>query len=236
MTQRHPGVLSAPSLFSRDMLLFPAPLVASSSSMISAGFTLIWTTFGVVALKRQSFSCALSSSRRPKWMRRIAEGDDGFGSHSVGTCQQTRAEKFGGGVCVPSLQSRQISSLSVYTLMTKGSNVPPSPSAATPRLLRYFSSILYGCRVPVEVSNKLMMMTGPAVFAEAEVGSIGVGRSVEGPMASVSWRVRAGGGMARGGRDEAGDRDRASCAVCCTSVVEAEAEAAAAGTADSCSG
>jgi len=43
----------------------------SSSSVDSAGFMDMWTTFGLAALKRHSLRAALSSSMRPKCIRRM---------------------------------------------------------------------------------------------------------------------------------------------------------------------
>jgi hypothetical protein len=86
---------------------------------------------------------------------------------------------------IPSRQSRHISSLSVWTLMLYGS----ISSTVTSRFLRYFSSILYGCLAPVEGSSNIITTTGPF-----DVSGIAAGVSVEGPIASVSARVRLVGG------------------------------------------
>ena len=80
---------------------------------------------------------------------------------------------------VPSRQSRQISSFSVYTLMLYGS----IPSTVTLRFFRYLSSILYGCLAPV-VSKSIITSVGPLVLS-----GFAAGPSVEGPRAaSVSVR------------------------------------------------
>lgn len=63
-------------------------------------------------------------------------------------------------------------------------------STATFRFLRYFSSILYGCRAPV-VSSNMMTRTGPLVLS-----GLAAGVSVDGPIASVSARVNSAGGAA----------------------------------------
>lgn len=57
--------------------------------------------------------------------------------------------------------------------------------------------------MPVDVSNKLIIMMGPACAAASPVGSMGVGKSVEGPIAStVSCRTSAGCGIAMGSGSE----------------------------------
>lgn len=96
---------------------------------------------------------------------------------------------------VPSRQSRHINSFNVYTLILYGSIA----STLTLRFLRYFSSILYGCRAPV-VSSNVITTTGPF-----ELSGFVAGVSDEGPIASVSERVRSVGGV--GFNDADGDID-----------------------------
>jgi hypothetical protein len=86
---------------------------------------------------------------------------------------------------VPSRQSRHISSFRVYTSMLYGS----MSATSTPRFLRYFSSILYGCLAPVDGRSSIITTTGPF-----EASGTAAGVSVEGPMASVSARFKAVGG------------------------------------------
>jgi hypothetical protein len=62
-------------------------------------------------------------------------------------------------------------------------------STVTSRFFRYFSSILYGCRAPVEGRSSIITTTGPF-----EASGTAAGVSVEGPIASVSARVRLVGG------------------------------------------
>ena len=62
-------------------------------------------------------------------------------------------------------------------------------STTTLRFLRYLSSILYGCLAPVEGSSSIMTTTGPF-----ELSGFAAGVSVEGPIASVSARLRFVGG------------------------------------------
>lgn len=94
----------------------------------------------------------------------------------------------------PSRQSLHINSLRVYTLMLYGS----MSSTVTLRFLRYFSSILYGCRAPV-VSSNMITTTGPLVLSGFRAGV-----SVEGPIASVSVRLRLAGAAALEGDDGTG--------------------------------
>lgn len=133
--------------------------------------------------------------------------------------------------CVlPSLQSLQISSLSVYTLMLYGSIA----STLTFRFFKYLSSILYGCLAPLVRSN-VITTTGPL-----EVSGFAAGVSVEGPIASVSAQVRVAGAEGLEGVDcdidsEVGGFDCACDACCgcdcgrsgCCSEGGLEAEAAA---------
>lgn len=81
-------------------------------------------------------------------------------------------------------------------------------SALTLRFLRYFSSILYGCRAPV-VSSRVITTTGPFVLS-----GFAAGVSVEGPIASVSVRLSAVGRAAFVGFDVAIDSDGGVLCVC----------------------
>ena len=93
-----------------------------------------------------------------------------------------------GGVSHSSLHSLNINSFNVYTLMLYGSFFPLSVilGTLTLRFVRYFSSILYGCRAP-DVRSKVIRRTVPASLT-TEVG----GLSVEGPIAIESSRVICG--------------------------------------------
>jgi len=73
-----------------------------SSSPVSAGRIVIWTTFGESWLSLQSFKCCLSSSIRPKWMSLTKRALAGLWSHS-------------------SRQSFQIHSFNCQTLISNGS-------------------------------------------------------------------------------------------------------------------
>lgn len=83
-------------------------------------------------------------------------------------------------------------------------------STVTLRFFRYFSSILYGCRAPV-VSNSMMTTTGPF-----ELSGFAAGVSVEGPIASVSLRLRSAGaaGFAEADGAASGCVLVACCAAC----------------------
>jgi len=89
-----------------SLCLDPNPTLALrwviSSSPVSAGRIVIWTTFGESWLSLQSFKCCLSSSTRPKWMSLIKRALAGLWSHS-------------------SRQSFQIHSLNCQTLISNGS-------------------------------------------------------------------------------------------------------------------
>jgi hypothetical protein len=73
--------------------------------------------------------------------------------------------------------------------MLNGSFFPLSvtPGTLTFRFVKYFSSILYGCRAP-DVSSNVITRTGPASVATTGVGFL----SMEGPIATESSRVMAG--------------------------------------------
>jgi hypothetical protein len=88
--------------------------------------------------------------------------------------------------CVPSRQSRHISSFNVYTLILYGSQ----SSTSTLRFCRYFFSILYGCLAPL-VRSSIITSTGPFVLS-----GFAAGVSVDGPIASVSARFNVVGGSA----------------------------------------
>lgn len=83
-------------------------------------------------------------------------------------------------------------------------------STATLRFLRYFSSILYGCRAPV-VSSSMITTTGPF-----ELSGFAAGVSVDGPIASVSLRFRStgGAGFAGAGGAVVGCALSAGCEAC----------------------
>lgn len=129
---------------------------------------------------------------RPKWISRIELGEVGRVSHS-------------------SRQSRHMSSFKVYTLILYGSMA----STVTLRFLRYFSSILYGCRAPV-VSSSIITSVGPFVLSGSNAGV-----SVDGPMASVSARVSSVGGAgfaAVGEVDEVGEAGNAASEGCISTM------------------
>jgi len=88
-----------------------------------------------------------------------------------------------------SLHSLNINSFKVYTLMLNGSFLPVDvvPGTFTFRLVKYFSSILYGCRAP-EVRSNVMTRTGPSSLATTGVGI------ASGPIATESSLVITGGG------------------------------------------
>jgi hypothetical protein len=92
-----------------------------------------------------------------------------------------------------SLHSLNINSFNVYTLMLNGSFFPADvvPGTFTFRFVKYFSSILYGCRAP-EVSSNVMIRTGPASLATTGVGI------ASGPIAIESSLVITGGGAGAG--------------------------------------
>jgi hypothetical protein len=100
------------------------------------------------------------------------------------TCQVETA-------CVPSRQSRHISSFSVYTLILYGS----MSSTSILRFCKYFLSILYGCRAPL-VRSSIITRTGPLVLS-----GFAAGVSVDGPIASVSARFNVVGGAGLVGDD-----------------------------------
>jgi hypothetical protein len=76
----------------------------------------------------------------------------------------------------------------VYTLIDKGSFFPLSVNSVTVTFLfvKYFSSILYGCRAP-DVNKRVMINTGASVDTATGLSS------VADPIASESNRVIAGG-------------------------------------------
>jgi hypothetical protein len=115
------------------------------------------------------FKAVLSSNNRPKYINRMLLGLLGCASHS-------------------SLHSLNINSFNVYTLMLNGSFFPADvvPGTFTFRFVRYFSSILYGCRAP-EVSSNVMTRTGPASLATTGVSI------ASGPIAIESSLVITGG-------------------------------------------
>jgi hypothetical protein len=85
-------------------------------------------------------------------------------------------------------------------------------STLTFRFFRYFSSILYGC-LALLVRSSIITSTGPFVLS-----GFAAGVSVDGPMASVSARFKAGGGASFAGDEEApgassGVLGSTSCAV-----------------------
>lgn len=165
MTHLHPAVLSPSSPLPRPM---DFAFDASSSSTISCGLIVMCTTFDVSGLNLHAFKGSLSSNSLPKNINRILLGLLGFVSHS-------------------SLHSLNINSLSVYTLIVRGSFFPFSvtPGTATERLVKYFSSILYGWRAP-DVSSKVIKSLGPPSVGGGGVLVI----SREGPIASEFIRGR----------------------------------------------
>ena len=86
-----------------------------------------------------------------------------------------------------SLHSLNINSFNVYTLILYGSFLPVSvtPGTFTLRLIRYFSSILYGCLAP-DVRRRVITRIGPASLITG-VGGV----SVDGPIAIESSRGTA---------------------------------------------
>jgi hypothetical protein len=118
------------------------------------------------------FNAVLSSNNLPKKINRMLLGLLGFVSHS-------------------SRHSLNINSFNVYTLMLSGSFLPLSvvSGTLTPRFIKYFSSILYGCRAPVEERSNVIITTGPEALV-----AVGVGVVSAAPIATESTLVlRAGG-------------------------------------------
>lgn len=88
-----------------------------------------------------------------------------------------------------------MSSFRAYTVIVAGSKLPWALVALTPRLDRYASSIEYACLVPVDASNNIKLIASPA--CDRFACAIGVGRSVDGPIAaSELLRNAAAGGTA----------------------------------------
>lgn len=115
------------------------------------------------------FNGVLSSNNLPKKINRMLLGLLGCVSHS-------------------SLHSLNINSFRVYTLMLNGSFLPPSviPGTSTFRLIKYLSSILYGCLAP-DANNNVMTRTGPASL----IAGVGV-FSADGVIGTESSRVLPG--------------------------------------------
>lgn len=90
------------------------------------------------------------------------------------------------------LHSRKMSSFSVYMLMLKGSGRPASVTSGmvTFLRLRYFPSILYGCRLP-DVRSRVMLQTGPL---SAALGATSPMLSCAGPMARTESDLSLVGG------------------------------------------
>lgn len=101
ITHLQPGLALSPvlPLFPLNPVNLP-PFVVTSSSVISAGRKLRWTTFGDSSCSRQSFSKLLSSSSRPNNIRRIRCGLAG--------CFVINSSSF---------QSLQMHSLRLYTVI-----------------------------------------------------------------------------------------------------------------------
>lgn len=85
-----------------------------------------------------------------------------------------------------------MSSFKLYTLIVEGSKAPSSPFAVTLLFVKYRSFSWKGCLVPVEARSNVNCITGPAASADCGGCSIGVGKSVDGPIASEFCRVMAG--------------------------------------------
>lgn len=125
-------------------------------------------------------------------------GLDGLDSHSetqgVSALirQLVEHHRTNGGLSLPSRQSLNMSSFSLYRLMLIGL----LPSTVTLRFRRYFSSSLYGCLAPVLLKSKVMNKTGPSI---SDSLGTGVGLSVAGPIAGAVFSlVREGGVVASG--------------------------------------
>ena len=122
-------------------------------------------------------------------------GLDGLASHSK---PQSVSEQFlqlhtnNSMLSLPSRQSLNMSSLSLYRLMLIGL----LPSTVTLRFRRYFSSSLYGCLAPVLLKSKVMNRTGPSI---SDSLGTGVGLSVAGPIAGAVLTLVRGEGVVGSG-------------------------------------